>query len=199
MIELTERQREVLSFIESYLSEKGYPPTVREIGTHFRFGPRAAKEHLDLIEKKGYIRRGRGARTIEFLEDARRKYEGIPVVGRVAAGVPVLAFENLEGYLKVDSSLAGGKEVFSLRVKGESMIGAGIMDGDHVLVEAKGTANSREIVVVRLGDEATVKEFRRKGNRVWLEPHNPDFQTLELRPGDDFEILGRVIGLWRGM
>jgi len=198
-MELTERQEEVLAFIQRFLLERGYPPTVREIGSHFGFGPRAAKEHLDLIEKKGYIRKGRGARTIQFPIEEKRRFEGIPLVGRVAAGVPVLAFENLEGYIKVDANIAGGSEVFSLKVKGESMVGAGMLDGDYVLVEAKKTAINGEIVVVRIGDEATVKEFRKKGIRVRLVPHNPEFETLELHPGDDFEILGKVIGLWREM
>jgi repressor LexA len=197
MTELTERQREVLGFIQSYQRRRGYPPTVSEIGSHFRFGPRAAKEHLDRIEKKGYIRRRKGARAIEFSLEEKLKYEGIPLIGRVAAGVPVISFENLEGYFKVDAETAGGKEIFALRVKGDSMSGSGILDGDLVLVLVKKTADNGDIVVARIRDEATVKEYREEDNFVKLVPHNPEFEVLELPPGEDFEILGKVISLWR--
>jgi repressor LexA len=197
MRRLTRRQSEILRFIQGFLKERGYPPTVREIGTHFGFGPRSSKEHLDLIEKKGYIRRRRGARTIELTRSAREGLEGIPLVGRVAAGVPLLAQENLEGFIQIDSGSFGGEGIFFLQVKGESMSGSGINDKDFVLVVGQKTARNGDIVVARIGDEATVKEFRRVGRSVELLPHNENFKTLELEEGDDFEIVGRVIGLWR--
>jgi repressor LexA len=136
---------------------------------------------------------------IQITPQARNRFQGIPVVGRVAAGVPLLALENIEGFLKVDGDIAGDREVFFLRVKGESMIGYGIKDGDYVLVQPEKTASEGEIVVFRIHDEATVKEYRRKGELVLLVPHNPEFQIVECNADEDFEILGKVVGLWRKM
>lgn len=197
MRELTKKQARILEFVQEFAKERGYPPTIREIGSHFKMGPRAAKEHLDAIEKKGVIKRRKGARMIEISQEAKIRFEGIPVVGKVAAGRPVLAEENLESYLRIDESLTHGEEVFFLKVKGESMIGSGIFDGDLVLVKKQADASEGDIVVVRIEDEATVKRFYRKKKRVLFVPENPEFDTIEIRGEEDFEILGKVIGLWR--
>jgi repressor LexA len=199
MKELTHKQTRVLDFIQKFSRERGYPPTIREIGSNFRIGPRAAKEHLDALERKGCIRRKRGARMIEIQKDIKSRMEGIPLVGKVAAGVPLLAEEHLEGFVKLDDSFSRGKNVFFLKVRGESMKGSGIWSGDLLLVSKENAASIGDIVVARIGDEATVKFFYRKKGRISLVPDNPEFQPLEIKPDDDFEILGRVIGLWRSI
>lgn len=199
MKRLTNRQEQVLGFVQSYARVRGYPPTIREIASHFGFGPRAAKEHLDLIEKKGFIKRGREARSIEILTQARLRFDGIPIVGKVAAGSPIFAEENVEGFLKVDGYIANGEEVFFLRVRGDSMQDSGIRNGDYVLVKKQSVANNGEFVVARINDEATVKEFKKNRGRIELIPHNPEYEIIELTPEEDFEILGKVIGLWRRM
>jgi repressor LexA len=197
MKELTKRQSQVFGFIIQYLGERGYPPTIREIGSRFGFGPRAAKEHLDALEKKGQIQRKRGARRIEILSHARARFDGIPVVGRVAAGTPVFSEENISGHLKIDDHLFPFGEFFFLKVSGDSMKGSAIRDGDHVLVRRQKYAESGEIVVARINDEATVKRFSIKRGKISLVPDNPEFSPIDISIGDDFEILGRVVGVWR--
>jgi len=197
MRELTKKQARILEFVQKFLKDRGYPPTIREIGSNFRIGPRAAKEHLDAIEKKGFISRKKGARMIEISPEAKTRFEGIPVVGKVAAGRPVLAEENLESYLRIDESLTHGEEVFFLKVKGDSMKGSGIFDRDLVLVKKQAVASDGDIVVIRIEDEATVKRYQRKKNRILLLPDNPEYDPIEINQEEDFEILGKVIGLWR--
>ncbi len=197
MRELTRKQARVLEFVQKFIMERGYPPTIREIGTRFRFGPRAAKEHLDAIERKGYIKRRKGARAIEISYHARVRFEGVPLVGKVAAGSPILAEENLEGYVGQEDYFPRGDRVFFLKVKGESMKGSGLFEGDLVLVRKQNVASQGDIVVARIGDEATVKRYHEKKGRVSLIPDNPDFDTIHVHLDEDFEILGKVIGLWR--
>ena len=197
MKELTKKQSRVLEFVQKFIRERGYPPSIREIGTRFRFGPRAAKEHLDAIERKGYIKRRKGARAIEISHEAKVRFEGIPLVGKVAAGIPILAEENLEGYLRQEDYFPQGEGIFFLKVQGDSMVGSGLFDGDLVLVRKQNVASQGDIVVARIGDEATVKRYQEKKGRISLIPDNPDFDTIYIHLDEDFEILGKVIGLWR--
>jgi repressor LexA len=206
MRELTRRQREILDFIRSFSQRHGVPPTVREIGERFRFTPRAAFDHLRALEKKGQLRRrlttGRASRVLT-LADRGPATQEVPVLGRIAAGAPLLAEENREGSLPLAVEwLAGkgrGEEVFALRVRGDSMVNAHIVEGDLVLVRRQGSAEPGDIVVALLDNEATVKRFGRQGEAVVLKPEHPTMSPILVRPGQkDFKILGKVIGLVRG-
>lgn len=206
MRELTRRQREILDFIRSFSQRHGVPPTVREIGERFRFTPRAAFDHLRALEKKGQLRRrlttGRASRILT-LADRGPATQEVPVLGRIAAGAPLLAEENREGSLPLAVEwLAGkgrGEEVFALRVRGDSMVNAHIVEGDLVLVRRQGSAEPGDIVVALLDNEATVKRFGRQGEAVVLKPEHPTMSPILVRPGQkDFKILGKVIGLVRG-
>lgn len=206
MRELTRRQREILDFIRSFSQRHGVPPTVREIGERFGFTPRAAFDHLRALEKKGQLRRrlttGRASRVLT-LADRGPATQEVPVLGRIAAGAPLLAEENREGSLPLAVEwLAGkgrGEEVFALRVRGDSMVNAHIVEGDLVLVRRQGSAEPGDIVVALLDNEATVKRFGRQGEAVVLKPEHPTMSPILVRPGQkDFKILGKVIGLVRG-
>ncbi|MBI4590153.1 MAG: repressor LexA [Candidatus Rokubacteria bacterium] len=204
MRELTGRQRQVLAFIRTFTERHDVPPTVREIGQHFRVTPRAAFDHLRALEKKGALRRrptaGRTSRVLT-LADRGPVTREVPVLGRIAAGAPLLAEENREGSLPIGVEwLAGkGEEIFALRVRGESMVNAHIVDGDLVLVRRQESAEPGDIVVALLDNEATVKRFERKRDAVLLKPEHPTMPPIVVRPGrKDFKILGKVIGLVRG-
>ncbi len=204
MRELTRRQREILGFIRSFTERHGVPPTVREIGARFRVTPRAAFDHLRALEKKGSLRRrvtaGRTSRVLT-LADRAPATRRVPVLGRIAAGEPLYAEQNLEGSLPISAEwLAGkGEEIFALRVRGESMINAHIVEGDLVLVRRQESAEPGDIVVALLGDEATVKRFARQGEKVLLKPEHPTMPPIEVRHGQkNFKILGKVVGLVRG-
>ena len=196
---LTERQRAVLEFIRDFVREQGLPPTVREIGEHFGLDPHAAHDHLKALERKGYLKRdsskARSLRLVEALEEGA--VQQVPVLGRVQAGLPLLAVENVEGSLPVAQDWLGGAEAFFLNVKGDSMVGAHIQDGDYVLVRRQEVAEDGDIVVALLGDEATVKRFHQRGGAVVLQPENPAMAPIEVRGEDRFRILGRVIGVLR--
>lgn len=191
---LTPAQEQVLAFIERFMEERHMPPTVREIREHMGYrSDNAAWQHLNALARKGVLTLKGHSRGITLTRPA-----GLPLVGRVAAGSPVLAVENIEDYLRVDRNLFRPQADYLLRVKGESMRDAGILDGDLVAVHRTQTAGSDEIIVARLGDEVTVKRFRQRGNIVTLLPANPDFEPLrvDLRT-DDFAVEGRVVGLVR--
>jgi repressor LexA len=201
---LTARQREVLEFVRRFAAEQGYPPTVREIGGHFGFVPRSVFDHLRAIERKGYLRRRSSkARSLEILDGGGRSVRApagvaVPIVGRVAAGAPLLAEQNLEGTLPVPAEWAGGDQTFLLRVQGESMVGAHILPGDFVLVRRQTTAEHGDIVVALLNDEATVKRLLFKGDHVHLKPENAAMKPIIVRRGDArFQILGKVTGVLR--
>lgn len=204
MKDLTVRQREILGFIRSFTNRHGVPPTVREIGERFRVTPRAAFDHLRALERKGALqRRATAKRTSRALTLADRApgVREIPVLGRIAAGVPLLAEENREGSLPFLADwLAGkGEEIFALRVRGESMVNAHIVDGDLVLVRRQDTAQPGEIVAVLLDSEATVKRLARDGEAIVLKPEHPTMAPIVVKPGErDVRILGKVIGLVRG-
>ena len=197
MQRLTDRQRDVLKGIHDIRRRKGYPPTVREIGE--RLGLRSSctvQRHLEQLERKGYIKRDRTkARSIEILNAPDLTMVPVPmvpvpVVGRVAAGQPILAAENIEEVFPLPRDIVKDDQCFMLQVQGESMIEAGIFDGDYVVVRQQPYADDGEIVVALLGDEATVKYLRRRRNRIYLDPANKDMQPIV---ATDVKIIGRVL------
>jgi repressor LexA len=198
---LTKKQDRIFEFIRKHVQDTGYPPTVREIGTNFRISEKGAYDHLNAIEKKGYIRRmPKKPRAIEILEFVPQKLPQtaveVPIVGRVAAGEPILASENVEGTLPVPREVVKEDTCFALRVNGKSMIEAGIFEGDLVIVRSQNYADTGDIVVALLDEEATVKRFFRDGNRIRLQPENSVMSPIIV---DDAQILGKVVGLFRKM
>ena len=203
---LTARQREVLEFIESQTRQRGYPPSVREIGESVGLtSPSTVHSHLKTLTRLGYLRRDpTKPRAIEVRWDSnsgavmeRRPVRHVPLVGDVAAGTDVLAEENVEEILPVPLDFTGEGDLFMLRVRGDSMIELGILDGDFVIAVQQSTANDGEIVVAGIpGGEATVKTLRRAGSSVSLVPANSAMQPIEL-PADDVEIFGRVVTVMR--
>jgi repressor LexA len=212
MRELTDKQTEVLGFIRGFIAKHGLPPTVREIGERFKVTPRAAFDHLRALERKGMLqRRATAGRTSRSLVPAdagvsSRPHTAVPILGRVAAGQPLLAAENREGELHIaPASLPGrGEDVFALRVRGDSMIQAHICDGDLVLVRRQDSAQPNEIVVAMVESEsgeaeATVKRFQRDGERVVLKPEHPTMAPIVVDPRrTPVKIIGKVVGLLRG-
>lgn len=206
---LTARQREVLDFIRHFMVQVGYPPTVREIGAHFGFVPRSVFDHLKALERKGYLRRTASkSRSLQILEapgaaaashaNASEPSRELPILGRVAAGQPLLSEQNIEGTLPVPRDWVNGDEAFLLKVQGESMIGAHILPGDHALVRRQATADTGDIVVALLNDEATIKRVIFKPDEIILQPENPSMPPIQVRRGEkSFQILGKVIGILR--
>jgi repressor LexA len=195
---LTKRQREVLAFIERYSAERGYPPTVRDIGRALGLAsPSTVHAHLAKLETSGALRRDPSKpRALELLGERSKPAAptGLPVVGRVAAGRPLLAEENIEEYVDVPALAGGEQGGFVLRVSGDSMKGAGILEGDHVVVRPQDTAEDGQIVVALVDDEATVKRFFREHDHVRLQPENDAMEPIRTR---DVRILGRVVGVIR--
>jgi len=211
MRELTARQRQLLEFIEDYIGTYGFPPSIREMADQMGIrSTNGVNDHLKALQKKGYISRHEGlkSRAISLLKPSEPASSGhdqppaveVPILGRVAAGVPVLSEENFEGTLPLGSDLlpASGR-VFALRVHGESMIGKGILDGDTVVVHSRRTPHPGDMVVAMIDEEVTVKTFRRTKNTVRLEPANPDFEPIVIRRSDftPAAILGVVTGVFR--
>ena len=208
---LTARQRRVLAVIESRLAAEGRPPTLREIGLELGIAStNGVRDHLQALIEKGYIRRDeRSARGIQVLRGGTggapgaggvgaRGVRQVPLLGRVAAGEPVLAEQNVEGYLALDRDLLRDGEVFALRVQGDSMRDAGILDGDYVFVRQQRTAQPRDIVVALLDEETTVKRYVPDGDEVRLEAENPQFAPIVVRRGDArLAILGKVAAVLR--
>lgn len=186
-----DRRQRILSFIRQYLEARGYAPSVREIGAAVGIrSTRAVKYHLDVLVREGRLERDAGrARSLS----APARPAALPLVGRIAAGSPVLAVENVEAHV----SLSRFEGCFLLRVRGESMRDAGIMDGDLVIINPGAEPRPGDIVAARLGDEATVKYFRPAGGRLVLEPANPDFEPLTVDPEEGFALAGVVVGLLR--
>ncbi|MCG6864374.1 MAG: transcriptional repressor LexA [Thiogranum sp.] len=199
MDDLTPRQAEILALIQEYIYDEGYPPTRMEIAEAFGFrSPNAAEEHLRALERKGYIELLQGSsRGIRVLE-GEGEPEGIPVIGRVAAGEPILAQEHVEDHYPVDPALFHPRAHYLLRVRGMSMKDIGIMDGDLLAVHRTRTAQNGQIVVARLDDEVTVKRFRRRGSIVYLLPENEDFEPIrvDLRQ-QSLDIEGLGVGILR--
>jgi repressor LexA len=198
---LSTKQERVLSFLKEYLTRYGYPPTVREIAEHLKMaGPHSAKRFLDMLERKGYIRRiAKSSRAIEIIAPLTPlPVRMVPILGRVRAGTPLLALENIEGNLALDRSLAKWKDAFLLRVIGESMIEAHIKDGDLALVKPQPTALNGEIVVALINDEATIKRFFKKKNIIRLEPANSAMAPITIKEGDaEASIVGKVVAIFR--
>jgi repressor LexA len=195
---LTDRQRQVFDFICEVVRGESRPPTVREIAEHFGFqSPKAATDHLDALERKGYIRRrNRKARNIEIREEFSPL--GIPIVGRIAAGSPILAVENLEGSLTTAELFGATEGTFALEVEGESMIGAGILPGDYVIVNSSGRVKEGGIAAVQIGDEATVKRLFLSRSQARLKSENPAYKDIVVdRNSPEFTVYGPVIGVVR--
>jgi repressor LexA len=204
-MDLTKRQQEIFEFIKRYSAGHGYPPTVRDIGKAVGLASSSTVHaHLANLEKLGLLRRDpTKPRAIELLDRAVeqvksivRPADGLPLVGQVAAGSPVLAEENIEEYVAVPQ-LAGGEDgEYVLRVRGESMKDAGILPGDYVVVRRQDTAVDGEIVVALVGEEATVKRFFRESDHIRLQPENASMEPIRSR---DVQVLGRVVGLFRSV
>ena len=199
---ITDKQREILEYIKEMILKKGYPPAVREIceAVHLK-STSSVHSHLESLEKNGYIRRDpTKPRTIEILDDdfalTRRELVNVPVIGTVAAGVPILAEQNIEDYLPIPAEILPNKEVFMLKVKGNSMIEAGIYHGDKVIVAKQPNAENGDKVVALVDDSATVKTFYKENGHFRLQPENSSMDPIIL---DQVEILGKVIGLFRMM
>jgi repressor LexA len=204
--QLTDRQREILEMIDRSMRERGYPPSVREIGEAVGLtSPSTVHSHLGTLQRLGFLRRDpTKPRAIEVRYDPssgvtmeRRPHRHVPLVGDVAAGTDVLAQENVEELLPLPVDFTGDGDVFMLRVRGDSMIDAGILDGDFVVAQAQSTAEKGDVVVAGIpGEEATVKTYTRKGTKVVLVPSNPRLEPMELDPSD-VTIFGRVVTVLR--
>ncbi len=196
---ITDKQREILEYIKKEILNKGYPPTVRDIceAVHLK-STSSVHSHLETLEKNGYIRRDpTKPRAIEIVDDSfnpRREVVNVPMVGRVAAGQPVLAVENIESYFPIPSEFMPNTETFMLKVKGESMINAGIFDGDQILVEQCRDARNGDMVVALVDDSATVKTFYKEDGHIRLQPENDNMEPIIV---PDCQILGKVFGVFR--
>lgn len=204
--DLTKTQKRVFLFLKDYIGRKGFPPTLREIAANFGLrGPKAPQKTLEILERKGFLRRMKGgARAIEMMDSPfsvpsqRSQTLSIPIVGNVRAGEPILAIENIQGYIHLDRSLLSSKDVFLLRVQGDSMIDAHIQDGDFALVKPQPNAENGEIVVVLIEDEATIKRIFQKRDLIRLEPANPHLEPIVVRKGEKkVSIVGKVVGIFR--
>jgi repressor LexA len=198
-LNLTKRQKEIFDFIKRYSDSHGYPPTVRDIGKAIGLtSSSTVHAHLSNLEKVGLLRRDPSKpRAIEVLVDKAKQVvspSGLPLVGQVAAGQPVLADENIEDYVEIPPIAGGEKGEFILRVKGDSMQDAGILEGDHVVVHRQATASDGDIVVALVGEEATVKRFFKEPDHVRLQPENASMEPIRTR---DASVVGKVVGVCR--
>ena len=197
---ISKKQQEILDYIKNEILNRGFPPAVREICEAVNLkSTSSVHSHLEALEKNGYIRRDpTKPRAIEILDEnfnlLRRELVNVPVVGQVAAGEPILAAENIESYFPVPAEYVPKNPTFMLTVKGESMINAGIFNGDHLLIEQKTTADNGEIVVALVEDSATVKTFYKEDGHYRLQPENDTMDPIIV---DDVQILGKVIGVFR--
>ena len=197
---ITEKQSQILEYIKAEILNKGYPPSVRDICQAVNLkSTSSVHSHLETLEKNGYIRRDpTKPRTIEILDDSfnlvRREMVNVPIVGTVAAGQPILAVENIENYFPIPSEYMPNEETFMLKVKGQSMINAGILDGDTILVKRQSTARNGDMVVALVEDSATVKTFYKENGHIRLQPENDYIDPIIL---PDVEIVGKVFGVFR--
>ena len=197
---ISDKQREILEYIKAEILNKGYPPAVREICEAVKLkSTSSVHAHLETLEKNGYIRRDpTKPRAIEIVDEnfnlTRREMVNVPIVGRVAAGEPILAVENIENYFPIPAEFMPNEQTFILQVQGESMVNAGILDGDYILVEQQTTANDGDMVVALVDDSATVKTFYKENGYFRLQPEN---ETMDPIIVDKVEILGIAIGLYR--
>ena len=197
---ISDKQKEILEYMKQEILNKGYPPTVRDICEAVKLkSTSSVHSHLETLEKNGYIRRDpTKPRAIEIIDEnfnlTRREMTNVPMVGRVAAGEPILAVENIESYFPIPTEYMPNAESFMLKVKGESMINAGIFDGDQILVEKCNTARNGDMVVALVDDSATVKTFYKENGHIRLQPEN---DTMEPIIVDNCEIMGKVFGVFR--
>ncbi len=198
---ITKKQSEILEYIKNEILNKGFPPTVREIceAVHLK-STSSVHSHLETLEKNGYIRRDpTKPRAIEIIDDnfnlTRREVVNVPIVGRVAAGEPILAVENIESYFPIPAEFMPNVQTFMLTVKGESMINAGIFDGDQILVQQQSTAKNGDMVVALVEDGATVKTFYKEDGYYRLQPENDTMDPIIVK--EDLQLLGKVIGVFR--
>ena len=197
---ITPKQQEILDFIKSEILQKGYPPAVRDIceAVHLK-STSSVHSHLETLEKNGYIRRDpTKPRAIEIMEEnfymLRHEVVNVPLVGTVAAGQPILAAENIEYYFPIPAEYIPNNDTFMLKVKGDSMVNAGIFDGDQILVQQQSTAENGEMVVAMVGDSATVKTFYKEDGHYRLQPENDSMNPIIV---DEVTILGKVFGVFR--
>ncbi|HNP34588.1 MAG TPA: transcriptional repressor LexA [Woeseiaceae bacterium] len=199
MRQLTPRQTQILEMIQDFIAETGMPPTRADIANELGFkSPNAAEEHLRALQKKGVLDLVPGASRGIQLKDSLREQIGLPLVGRVAAGSPILAEEHIETHYKMDPQLFNPKPHYLLRVQGMSMKNAGILDGDLVAVHRTPEVRSRQIIVARLDDEVTVKRYRQEGSMVWLLPENDEFEPIKVNLKEQSMVIeGVVVGVIR--
>jgi repressor LexA len=200
---LTDKQQKILVFLEEYVNDKGYPPSIREIGNAFHISSlRGVTVHLDALERKGMIKRANTSRSITIIgktgaTSPTRNVSFVPLVGTIAAGVPITATQNIEAHIPVPQELVHNIQgAFALRVQGDSMIGAHIMPRDLVVIKPQANASSGDLVAVLLGDEATVKHIQFTDDGVKLIASNPAYEPIEVKR-EDSRIIGKVIGLIR--
>ena len=197
---ITDKQREILEYIKKEILNRGYPPTVRDICEAVNLkSTSSVHSHLETLEKNGYIRRDpTKPRAIEIVDDnfnlTRREFANVPLIGQVAAGQPLLAVENIESYFPIPTEFMPNAESFMLKVKGESMINAGIFDGDNILVEKCDNVHNGDIVVALIDDSATVKTFYKEDGHIRLQPENDTMDPIIV---DDCTIVGKVFGVFR--
>ena len=194
---LTEKQEMIFHYIQERIKEFGFPPTVRDIGDRFDITVKGAYDHLKAIEKKGYIRCAQNkSRAIEILvkDEIETHAVNIPLLGRIAAGSPILAEENIEDYLSFPESAFGSGEFFALRVRGDSMIDEGIHDGDIAIIKRQNTANNGELIAALVDNEATLKIFKKERGRIKLLPANPAYEPLVL---NNVDVLGKLAAVFR--
>ena len=201
MKQITERQKEILNFISDYQAENSYPLTVREIGDHFGVSIRAVQDHITALQKKGFITQTqKKSRSIKVLVDERQKDQGmfmekVPLIGTIAAGKPLLCEENYEGYVTLtEPFIRPGKNYFALHVRGQSMINAGILEGDLAIIEQTSTATDGQIVVAVIDDAITLKRYFKEPSRIRLQPENPAFHPIYCQ---DVRIVGILTNLVR--
>ncbi len=198
---ISPKQAEILEYIKNEIINRGFPPTVRDICDAVNLkSTSSVHSHLETLERNGYIRRDpTKPRAIEIVDDnfnlARRELVNVPVVGRVAAGEPILAVENVENYFPIPAEFMPNSQTFMLNVKGESMVNAGILDGDQILVQQQSTAENGEIVVALIDDNATVKTFYKEDGYYRLQPENDAMEPIIVK--GELQILGKVIGVFR--
>ena len=197
---ITDRQREVLNFISAFTEENTYPPTVRDISDHFGISLRAVQDHILALQKKGFLSQSqKKARSIRVLSDCRDKepqtyISKVPLLGTVAAGKPLLSEENLDGYVNLtEPFVRPGKTYFALRVRGQSMINAGILDGDLAVVEQASTAIDGQIIVAVIDDAITLKRYYKEAGRIRLQPENPQFQAIYCTDVRIVGILSNIV------
>lgn len=202
---ISQKQSEILEYMKNEILNRGFPPSVREICEAVNLkSTSSVHSHLETLEKNGYIRRDpTKPRAIEIVDDnfnlVRRETVNVPIVGKVAAGQPLLAMENVEGYFPIPSEFMPNNKTFMLVVEGDSMINAGIFSGDYVLVEQQPTAENGQKVVALVDDSATVKTFYKEKDYIRLQPENDSMDPILVGPDQVFQILGKVIGVFRFM